>query len=191
MIARVLSLILIATVLTAGYAQSSSPQITKARALRDVRVLSLPGWSEVLSDENKFRILFPGKAQIDDDVISMKGFTLTKGSGHWSVFCADLGVSIPNEESALRKAYQQSIDSMTRNKTYLLASEDVSLNGRLGIQFRIRGLSRTSYTRAFAFGRKLYTISVSQKKTADQTADQNADPPPDVQQFFDSFAYWD
>ena len=79
------------------------------------------------------------------------------------------------------------MDSMTHHKTFLLASQDVFLNGRLGVEFRVRGLSQTSYTRAFAFGRRLYTLSVSRKKTADP----EGDTPQDVQQFFDSFAYWD
>ena len=167
--------------------QDSSLSITKASALKNTRVMSLPGWSEVVSDESHFRILFPGQPKIDDDVASIKGFKLTNSSGKWSASCADLGRKVPNEETALRQLYQQSMAAMTRNKTYLLADSDVFLNGRLGTEFRIRGLSQTSYTRAFVFGRRLYTLSVTRKKTAEVSADN----PPDVQQFFDSFAYWD
>ena len=118
---------------------------------------------------------------------SKKGFKLANSSGKWSAVCADLGRTVPNDESALREVYQQSMDTMTHNKTYLIASSDVLLNGRLGIEFRIRGLSQTSYTQAFVFGRRLYTISVIRKKT-EQVSPEN---PVDVQQFFDSFAYWD
>jgi hypothetical protein len=168
-------------------AQQPASPITKASALKNVRISSLPGWSETVSDECSFRILFPGKPKIDSDAASMKGFKLANSSGKWSASCADLGRTVPNDESALRQVYQQSMDAMTHNKTYLIASGDVSLNGRLGIEFRIRGLSQTSYTQAFVFGRRLYTISVTRKKTAEVSADN----PADVQQFFDSFAYWD
>ena len=168
-------------------AQQPASEITKASALKNVRISSLPGWSEVVSDECSFRILFPGKPEIDHDVVSTKGFKLANSSGKWSAVCADLGRTVPNDESALREVYQQSMDTMTHNKTYLIASSDVFLNGRLGIEFRIRGLSQTSYTQAFVFGRRLYTISVTRKKTEQVSADN----PADVQQFFDSFAYWD
>lgn len=172
---------------SAVLAQDSSSSITKAGALKNTRVLSLPGWSEAVSDECHFRVLFPGQPKIDDDVASIKGFKLANSSGKWTASCADLGRTVPNEEAALRQLYQQSMAAMTRNKTYLLADSDVLLNGRLGTEFRIRGLSQTSYTRAFVFGRRLYTLSVTRKKAA-QVSDEN---PPDVQQFFDSFAYWD
>ena len=172
---------------SAVQAQDSSSSITKASALKNTKVLSLPGWSETVSDECHFRVLFPGQPKIDDDVASIKGFKLTDSSGKWSASCADLGRTVPNEEAALRQLYQQSMAAMTRNKTYLLADSDVFLNGRLGTEFRIRGLSQTSYTRAFVFGRRLYTLSVTRKKAAQV----NAENPPDVQQFFDSFAYWD
>lgn len=186
MIRRVCGLIVVAAALTTGYAQTSE-QVTKANALKKVGVTSLPGWSEVLSDKNKFRVLFPGQPQVDDDVISMPGFRLTNASGKWSVFCADLRGNVPKDESSLRDLYQRSMDSMTHNKTFLLASQDVFLNGRLGIEFRIRGLAQTSYTRAFASSRSLYTLSVSRKNPKNP----EADTPQDVQQFFDSFAYWD
>ena len=117
----------------------------------------------------------------------MKGFKLTNAAGKWAVFCSDLGKNAPDDESGMRSLYQRSMDSMTHNKTYLLVSEDVFLNGRLGVEFRIRGLSQTSYTRAYAFGPRLYTLSVTRKKTANE----EPDTPPDVQQFFDSFTYWE
>ncbi len=168
-------------------AQTSSAPITRASALKNVRVLSIPGWVEALSEENNFRVLFPGAPQIDDEVASVKGFKLSNSAGKWTASCAHLGQPVGNDEASLRKLYQQSMDAMTHGKTYLLASGDVFLNGRLGVEFRIRGLSRISYTRAFVFGRRLYTISVTRKDPA-RAPHEN---PTDVQQFFDSFIYWD
>jgi hypothetical protein len=173
--------------LTVIRAQSSPTSISKTEALRNVRVSAVPAWSEVVSAQDNFRILFPGKPQIDDDVISIRGFKFANSAGKWSASCADLPQTVPNDEAALRELYQRSMDAMTRNKTYVMSSSDVSLNGRLGVEFTIRGSSRISYTRAFASGRRLYTISVSRKNPAPATDD----PPADIQQFFDSFAYWD
>jgi hypothetical protein len=168
-------------------AQASSTSITKASALKNVRVSSIPGWFDAVSDESSFRILFPGKPEMDDDVVSIRGFKFTNSAGKWSASCTDLKQTTPADEVSLRALYQKSMDAMTRNKTYLLASGDIFLNGRLGVEFRIRGLSRVSYTRAFVSGRRLYTISVSR----DNPAQATGDTPADVQQFFDSFAYWD
>ena len=173
--------------LTSVRTQTSSSLITKASALKNVRVWSIPGWSEVISDGCKFRVLFPGPPKIDDDVISIRGLRFSNSAGKWSASCSDLGRTVANDDAILRELYQKSMDSMTHNKTYLLASSDVFLNQRLGVEFTIRGLSQVSYTRAFVSGRRLYTVSVARKNSA-KTAD---DIPRDVQQFFDSFAYWD
>ena len=193
MLRTVLGLIMIvastptsSSVLTA-HAQEPPSSLTKASALKNVQVSSLPGWFEAVSDECHFRILFPGKPEINDEIISIKGLRVSNSSGKWSASCADLGTTAPKDESELQKLYQHSMDAMTRNKTYLISSSDIYLNGRLGIEFRIRGLSQTSYTRALAVGRRLYTVSVSRKKTTEESADY----PSDVQQFFNSFAYWD
>jgi hypothetical protein len=180
------SIPMVSCLVTASAQQPASP-ITKESALKNVRISTLPNWSEAVSDECHFRILFPGKPEIDDGGVSAKGFKLANSSGKWSASCADLGRTVPNDESSLTQVYQQSMDAATHNKTYLIASSDVFLNGRVGIEFRIRGLSQTSYTQAFVFGRRLYTISVTHKKK-DQVTSEN---PADVQQFFDSFAYWD
>jgi len=192
MLGRVLGLMLAVTLpahldLSSIRAQATSSSITKASALKNVRGSSIPGWLELVSDECNFRILFPGKPQIDNEVLPRRGFKFTNSAGKWSAFCADLGQAVPSDETSLRDLYQKRMDAMTRNKTYLLASSDLSINGRLGIEFTIHGLSQVSYTRAFASGHRLYMISVARKNSTTATDDI----PADVQQFFDSFAYWD
>src|SRR4051794_23793696 len=114
-----LSILVASTSMSSGLstvqAQDSSSSITKASALKNTRVLSLPGWSEAVSDECHFRVLFPGQPKIDDDVASIKGFKVANSSGKWTASCADLGRTVPNEEAALRQLYQQSMAAMTRN----------------------------------------------------------------------------
>ena len=169
----------------AASAQNSS--VTKENALGNVRVSSIPGWFEFVSEQYRFRILFPGAPQHDNDVASMKGFKVTNASGHWAAWCSDLGREAPNEESILRSAYQRTIETMTSHRTSLFVSGDVFLNGRLGAELIIDEGGRTSYVRAFIFGRKLYTLSVTRKKGSPG----GNTLPSDVRQFFDSFTYWD
>jgi hypothetical protein len=171
----------------AASAQVASSPITKANALGNVRVSSLPGWFEFVSEESKFRVLFPGTPKFDDDVSSMKGYKFKDDSGQWAAWCSDLGREVPNDPASLRNAYQQSIGAKTRGRDNLFISGDVWLNGRLGTEFIIQRGGRVDYIRAFAFGRRLYTLNVTRKRT---TRGSSAIPA-DVQQFFDSFVYWD
>ena len=183
-------MILVAALLPAPFtasAQGPSPPVTKTNSIKDVRVSALPGWFEFVSEKYRFRVLFPGEPQTDGDVASMKGFKVKDASGQWAAWCSDLGRTVPNESSALRSAYQQAIGAMTHDRNSLFISGDVFLYGRLGTEMVIHTSGRISYIRAFIFGRRLYTLSVTRKRT-----DQGRDAiPPDVRQFFDSFAYWD
>jgi hypothetical protein len=44
-----------------GCGQTSTLHLDKAQALRDVKVKSVGGWKEAISDKGRFRILFPGE----------------------------------------------------------------------------------------------------------------------------------
>lgn len=171
---------------TTASAQTSSSPVTKAEAIRTVRVSSLPGWFEFLSEQCRFRVLFPG-APRTGVVASSKGFKLRNGSDQWAARCGDLDVSAPNETSLLRQKYQEVIAAMTRGDNRLFASGDVMLNGRLGAEVIIQRSSRIDYVRTFAYGRRVYTLTVTRKRT-NPVRDG---VPPDVQTFFDSFTYWD
>lgn len=118
----------------------------------------------------------------------MHGYQMFGDVTNWFAFYTDYETPRPSDEKHLREAYQGSVQTMTQKKgTKLLAQSDVFLHGRLGSQFIIEGLGITSYMRAFAFGRRLYTLAV------DRRIEGTAIPrlPKDVQQFFDSFTYWD
>ena len=171
----------------AAFTQNSAPTITRADALKSVRVSSLPGWFEFVSEESRFRILFPGAPKPNNDVSTMKGFKFEDASGHWAAWCSDLGVTAPNDNSLLRDQYQRAIAAMTHGNNRLFVSGDVFLNGRLGAEVIIQRSSRVDYIRTFAFGRRLYTLTVTRKRTNGV----GSDVPQDVQEFFDSFTYWD
>jgi len=171
----------------AAFTQNSAATIAKADALKSVRVSSLPGWFEFVSEASRFRILFPGAPKSNNDVSTMKGFTIEDASGHWAAWCSDLGVTAPNNDSLLREKYQHAIAGMVHGNNRLFVSGDVFLNGRLGAEVIIQRSSRVDYIRTFAFGRRLYTLTVTRKRTNHV----GSDVPEDVQQFFDSFIYWD
>ena len=105
----------------------------------------------------------------------------------WAARCGDLRVTAPNDNSLLRSTYQQMIATMTHGNNRLFVSGDVFLNGRLGAEVIIQRSNRIDYVRTFAFGRRLYTLTVTRKR-GNQVRDG---VPDDVQKFFDSFTYWD
>lgn len=167
-------------------AQASSSPISRAEALSTVRFSSAPGWYEFLSEQCRFRVLFPG-APRTGVVASSKGFELDSGSEEWAARCGDLREIAPNETALLRLRYQQMIATMTHGSNRLFVSGDVMLNGRLGAEVIVQRSSRINYVRLFAYGRRLYTLTVTRKRTK-QLRDGI---PEDVQKFFDSFTYWD
>lgn len=166
--------------------QKLSP-VDKVRAMKEVRVSSLPGWHEAVSREGRFRILFPGEPQLYDDVMSMGGFKFIEPESHWFAYYRDFDQLKSNNEYDLRIAYRNSVESITRSGKRLVSQEDVLLNGRLGTDFVIEAPGRRSYLRAFLFDGRMYTLAVDRK----EVGTGNASTPIAVQQFFDSFAYWD
>jgi len=186
----VLALLVVSVALTpseVACAQKSSLPVNKDRAVQEVHVRSSPGWLEAVSDDGRFRILFPGKPTVGGDVVSLKGFKLVEPERKWVAYYTDFEQPMPNDEAYLRNAYHRSVEAITKDGKRLLAQRDVLLNTRLGSEFVIDGPNLVSYMRAFVAGRRMYTLSVDQKK-ADGAGTVI---PADVQQFFDSFTYWD
>ena len=120
-------------------------------------------------------------------VASVKGFELDSGSDQWLARCGDLRVFAPDDNALLRGRYQEMIATMTHGNNRLFVSGDVFLNGRLGAEVIIQRSSRIDYVRTFAYGRRLYTLTVTRKR---KNQLRNG-LPEDVKMFFDSFTYWD
>ena len=153
-----------------------------------LKVTSAEGWKAAVSEEGRFRVLFPtafkGGTERNTD---MKGFKCFEAGTNWFAYYNDFDQPRASDDSHLRVAYRGSVESLTKGGSRLLSQKDVYLNGRLGTEFVLELPGRVSYMRAFLFLRRMYTLAV------DRTRIANGDPtiPQDVQQFFDSFTYWD
>jgi hypothetical protein len=168
--------------------QKSRSVISKSTALKQARVSALPGWRETISNDGRFRILFPGKPHaVDDRDAYIKGFKFETAENGWVAQYSNLERAIPNDDLTLRAMYRPSEEAIALKGQQLLARRDVFLNGRLGRELVILGTGRVTYMRAFVFGRRVYTLSVDRWTVKEVSAAI----PTDVQQFFDSFAYWD
>ncbi len=163
-------------------------RVAKSEAIRKAPVGAIPDWRETISDDGRFRILFPGHPQVDNDVVAAAGLKVIESNTTWTVFYSDLGREVPNNEAAFRKAYRGGLTGMTGEGRTLLSQRDVYLNGRLGAEFVIAAAGLTSYMRAFVVGRRLYTLAAHRKEV---DAANRASIPTDVRHFFDSFAYWE
>ncbi|MGZ8848350.1 MAG: hypothetical protein ACXW3C_17955 [Pyrinomonadaceae bacterium] len=162
--------------------------LAKSEAIRKAHVGAIPDWRETISDDGRFRILFPGPPQVDNDVVTAVGLKVIEPNTSWTVFYSDLGRVVPTNEAAFRKAYRGGLNGLTGEGRTLLSQRDVYLNGRLGTEFVIEGAGLTSYMRAFVVGRRLYTLAAHRKEV---DASNRANIPTDVRHFFDSFAYWE
>lgn len=162
--------------------------LAKSEAIRKAPVGAIPDWRETISDKGRFRILFPGPAQVDNNVVSAVGLRVIEPNTSWNVFYSDLDRIVPINEAAFRKAYRAGLNGLTGEGRVLLSQKDVYLNGRLGTEFIIEGAALTSYMRVFVVGRRLYTLAAHRKQV---DASNKANIPTDVRHFFDSFAYWE
>lgn len=169
-----------------GSAVSAQSGLSKSEAMKAVPVVTIPNWKEFSSAEVKFRVLFPGEPELDDNVISMKAWRLSIGDTLWSVSFSDFDSKDPDDEH-LRGVYRSSLATTIHKGERLLFQRDFRLNGRLGSEVAITSPIKTRYMRALMLSQRLYILSVERKKMAGT----NIATPTDVQQFFDSFAYWE
>jgi hypothetical protein len=117
----------------------------------------------------------------------MKGFKFFQPETNWFAYYSDFDQPMPLDEAYLRNAYHGSVEAIAKNGKRLLAQRDVFLNKRLGTEFVIARPSLVSYMRSFIFGSRAYTLAVDRKTDVGS----DATFPSDVQQFFDSFTYWE
>ena len=167
--------------------QGADSSVSKATALKGLKIQATEGWQESNSDEWRFRVLFPGPGILEQDRGPMKGFRFVGPDANWFVYASDFDLPRSSDDQDLRPAYRGSAEALTKNGSQLLNQSDVFLHGRLGTQIVLQGSGTISYMRAFLFERTMYTLAVDRKRTANG----DATIPSDVQKFFDSFTYWD
>ncbi|HEV7860392.1 MAG TPA: hypothetical protein VGO91_17375 [Pyrinomonadaceae bacterium] len=166
--------------------QTTPHPLDKTQALKDVKVSSVNGWKEMVLDKGRFRVLFPREPETEDNP-AMHGYKLKSAETNWFAYYNDFEEPRTNDETKLRDAYHKSVEALTKKGSKLLKQVDVRLNGRLGSEFVLEGPGTVSYMRAFMIGRRLYTLVVDSKRAVNG----DATIPQDVQQFFDSFTFWD
>lgn len=116
----------------------------------------------------------------------MRGFNLIQGEMNWFAYFNDYSNPI-YDETKLREAYQGSVERITRKGVKLLKQNDVFVNKKLGTEFILEGHGAISYMRAFLIGSRMYTLAVDNRQKT-----QPIDKIPDnVEQFFDSFTFWE
>jgi hypothetical protein len=184
-----LSICLLGAAQTA-YGQTVNVSLTKPQALKTVKVSSVKDWKEVISDKCRFRVLFPSEPTLkpsDEVVPLLEGYKLIKDETQWAAQYVEFDEAKTDDEQLLREAYRGSAEGMAKNRGRLLKQSDVILNGRLGTEFIIEERDTATYMRAFLIGQRMYTLTVVRKMAAPGSSTF----PQDVQQFFDSFTFWD
>ncbi len=174
-----------------GCGQSSNISLTKPQALQTVKVSSVNGWKEVVSDKSRFRVLFPGEPVARPDgegAVYLEGYKLIEDETKWAAEYSEFNETKTDDEQKLREAYRGSAEAIANSRGKLLKQSDAVLNGRLGTEIIIENQDgTTTYMRAFLIGRRMYTLAAIRKKIANG----DSTVPKDVQQFFDSFTFWD
>ena len=164
-------------------------QVTKANAQKGVKLAAVDNWKEAISEEGRFRILFPNSPRVRQDSPTQKGFSFVEPNTSWTASYLDYTEPRSTNDDFLRNAYVGSVASIVKNnQAQLLSQKDVRLNGRLGTECVIvNKQGMVSYIRAFLYVSRMYILEVDRKGEVVTEVTM----PKDVQQFFDSFAYWD
>ncbi|HEX7314230.1 MAG TPA: hypothetical protein VF297_09925 [Pyrinomonadaceae bacterium] len=176
----------------ACYGQTPRPRVGKSEAVRLVKVASLAGWKEAVSDAGRFRILFRGEPEVADEPTG-RGFEMRGERVKWFALYHDFEVQVDDDDTTLTRKYKESIEAVAEKRgSKLLARNSVTLNGRPGVGFILLGPAgpgqrAKSYMRAFQVGSRLYTLAVDDY--GDVT--ESAVVPAEVQTFFDSFTFWE
>lgn len=171
----------------AACGQTTARPSNKAQALKNAKVSARPGWKEVVSDHGRFRAIFPREPDIGNQGTgnsAMRGLKVIDAKVHWFVLYADFDRLIIGE-SQIREHYQQSLEALVNRGTRVVKHTDVNLNGRLGLELILQDKSKVGFMRVFVVDRRVYTLDVDQMRS-----DLPEKIPADVQEFFDSFTFW-
>jgi hypothetical protein len=169
--------------------QKSNTPITKTQALGDVKVASIQSWKEIVSDEGRFRIIFPQEPKIEEETDSKR--TIQRYTTHtngiiWYVYYTDFDHST-TDETILRDGYRKTIAASTQSGMRLLRQNEIILNGKIGVDFILEGNMGKKYERIFLINRRMYSVAVHIYKKVDNEEKLSAE----IKQFFDSFTFWE
>lgn len=170
-----------------GCAQEARPRVARDEALKSVKVASLEGWKEAVSDAGRFRILFHGEPEVADES-GGNGFEMKGDRVKWFALYYDYKNVEEVNDATLRQRLKESVDAVAaRRGAKLLSRSELTLNGRPGVEFILLEREAKSYMRSFQVGLRLYILAVDDyKELSEATA-----VPPDARNFFDSFTFWE
>lgn len=168
--------------------QAKKPLVFRKQALETVKIRSLEGWKEAISDDGRLRVLFPNDFVVvnSGDRGRFQGFKFKSDDASWVAYYTDSTHSRSTDEE-LRAAYRGSVEALTKKGAKLLKQDDIILNDRLGIEFVLQNSFATSYLRSFLIGDRQYILSVD----VNNMKDSSGSIPQNIQQFFDSFTFWE
>jgi hypothetical protein len=184
------ALLLCLTLVSCG--QTSRPRVAKGAALKSVKVAALEGWKEAVSDTGRFRILFHGEPLVADEPVGA-GFEMKSNKVKWFALYYDYQFENNDNDATVRKKYNESVEALAKKGSkLLLAKRDLTLNGRPGVEFILLGPGgggewAKSYMRSFMVGSRLYTLAVDDYINVSEAVEV----PAEVQNFFDSFTFWE
>src|SRR5690348_4496773 len=89
--------------------------VTKSAAIHSVKLAGVDNWKEAISDEGRFRVLFPDTPRRREDLSTLKGFSLVEPSTSWTAYYLDYAVPRESDDTTLRTAYVGSIATIVKN----------------------------------------------------------------------------
>ena len=174
--------------------QPARPRVAKGEALKSVKVAALEGWKEAVSDTGRFRVLFHGEPVASKDPEGAKGFEMKGFRVKSFALYYDYQLENNDDNATVWKKYNESVEALAKKGSILLAKRDLTLNGRPGVEFILLGPGgggggewAKSYMRSFMVGSRLYTLAVDDYINVSEAAEV----PAEVQNFFDSFTFWE
>ena len=149
-------------------------------------------YNRFVSEKGRFSIGFTQEPTYDVQEFGptvIHEFKVNDGRTEWRVTYTDFQNEL-NDEDSVRVAYRKAIESLQTRPATLIAQTDIRLRGRLGVEYLMKEGEVVYATRSFLIGRRLYLISVEEKKRTKRSA-AKAVISSKVRRFLDSFDFWE
>jgi hypothetical protein len=166
-----------------GHAQGTIP--AREQAMERVGVVSISGWREFIPTDGRFRLLLPGLPEFVDDVRSVYDYRLKTDDTEWRVLYSDLDVPM-KDEAELRTTLDRAIGAMARPGTTIRSRTEIRINYQLGDDLILESPKGILFMRTIQAGVRTYIVSALRPPGKSRCSSV----PADVQQFFDSFTFW-
>lgn len=158
---------------------------TRDQAMKRVGVIAISGWQEFIPAEGRLRILFPGRPKLVDDVRSVHDYRIKLDDTEWRALYSDLDAPM-KDEAELRTTLDRASNAMVRPGTTIRSRTEIRINAQLGLDMILEVPQGTLFLRAVQAGQRSYIVSALRAPGRNTCTSY----PVDVQQFFDTFTFW-